>query len=70
MARWILPVQNNPHVFEELKAEQRRLVAKRGAEINGSLLKEMVYADAVIRYRILYTYKSQSCHLHPCTAAL
>eukprot|EP00878_Enallax_costatus_P002591 GHUV01002773.1.p1 GENE.GHUV01002773.1~~GHUV01002773.1.p1 ORF type:complete len:523 (+),score=179.47 GHUV01002773.1:316-1884(+) len=42
-------LQGHPHVFEKLQQEQRRLVAKHGTAITGSLLKEMVYADAVIR---------------------
>lgn len=43
-------LQGNPYVFEKLQQEQRKLVAKRGTAITGPVLKEMVYADAVIRW--------------------
>ncbi|KAF6256199.1 cytochrome P450 [Scenedesmus sp. NREL 46B-D3] len=42
-------LQSHPHVVERLREEQRRVVARHGQRISGPILKEMTYADAVIR---------------------
>jgi cytochrome P450 len=42
-------LQDNPHVLDKLRAEQQALVAKYGERITPAVLKEMTYADAVIR---------------------
>jgi hypothetical protein len=43
-------VQDNRRVLDELRREQERVVARRGPEITGAALKDMPYADAVIRW--------------------
>uniref|UniRef100_A0A383WDQ0 Cytochrome P450 n=1 Tax=Tetradesmus obliquus TaxID=3088 RepID=A0A383WDQ0_TETOB len=42
-------LQSNPRVVERLRQEQQAVVAKHGSRITGAILKEMTYADAVIR---------------------
>jgi hypothetical protein len=46
---FLLFLQNHPHVVERLHEEQRQVVARHGQRISGPILKEMTYADAVIR---------------------
>lgn len=41
--------QDNPGVLEKLREEQQKMTSKHGDRITGPILKEMVYADAVIR---------------------
>eukprot|EP00882_Tetradesmus_deserticola_P020829 GHRQ01022513.1.p1 GENE.GHRQ01022513.1~~GHRQ01022513.1.p1 ORF type:complete len:200 (+),score=77.64 GHRQ01022513.1:33-632(+) len=42
-------LHNHPHVVERLREEQCRVTARHGQRITGAILKEMTYADAVIR---------------------
>jgi cytochrome P450 len=42
-------LQDHPGVVDKLRQEQQQLVAKHGGGITGAVLKEMVYADAVVR---------------------
>lgn len=37
-------------MVERLRQEQQAVVAKHGSRITGAILKEMTYADAVIRW--------------------
>jgi hypothetical protein len=46
----VAAVQNNPHAMDKLREEQQRVVARHGQRITGPILKEMTYADAVIRW--------------------
>jgi cytochrome P450 len=43
-------LQDHPAVMDKLRAEQRVLVAKHGEAITPAVLKDMMYADAVIRW--------------------
>lgn len=42
-------LQDCPHVMDKLRAEQQALVAKHGERITPAALKDMTYADAVIK---------------------
>lgn len=42
-------LQDCPHVLDKLRAEQQALIAKHGDRITPAVLKEMTYADAVIK---------------------
>ncbi|KAI8464385.1 MAG: cytochrome P450 [Monoraphidium minutum] len=42
-------IQNNRYVLDKLREEQAAIIARRGAAIDGAALREMPYADAVIR---------------------
>ncbi len=42
-------LQDHPVVMEKLRGEQQALVAKHGQQITPAVLKDMVYAEAVIR---------------------
>eukprot|EP00775_Hariotina_reticulata_P013035 gene13035-13164_t len=42
-------LQDHPEVVEKLRQEQQELVAKHGEPLTAAFLKDMVYADAVIR---------------------
>ena len=42
-------LQDHPQVLEKLREEQRALVAKHGEAITPAVLKDMTYADAVIK---------------------
>lgn len=42
-------VQDCPHVMDKLRSEQQALVAKHGERITPAVLKDMTYADAVIK---------------------
>lgn len=42
-------LQDHPEVVQKLRAEQQALVSKHGQRITPAVLKDMVYADAVIK---------------------
>ncbi|KIY95292.1 cytochrome P450, CYP85 clan [Monoraphidium neglectum] len=42
-------LQEHPAVVDKLRAEQAALVAKHGPGVSGAMLREMVYADAVVK---------------------
>jgi cytochrome P450 len=41
---------DTPHVLPKLREEQQRLQEKYGPQITPAVLKDMPYADAVIKY--------------------
>lgn len=43
-------LQDHPEVMRRLREEQAALVGRHGGVINSALLKEMTYAEAVIRW--------------------
>ncbi|KAF8055110.1 CYP716B1 [Scenedesmus sp. PABB004] len=45
----LVNLQDHPEAMAQLRAEQAALVARRGAAIDGAALREMHYAEAVIR---------------------
>lgn len=45
-------LQDHPAVMEKLRAEQKVLVAKHGEGITPAVLRDMTYADAVIRWAL------------------
>jgi hypothetical protein len=47
-------LQNHPEVVEKLRQEQQQVVAKHGEQLTAAALKDMVYADAVIRWDVLH----------------
>lgn len=49
LADLVVALQENPHVLEQLRQEQQQLQAKHGDTITAAVLKNMTYADAVIR---------------------
>lgn len=42
-------LQQHPGVLEQLQEEQARVLAKHGATLTAAVLKDMPYAEAVIR---------------------
>lgn len=42
-------LHDHPHVLEKLRAEQRAIMEKHGEAITPAVLKDMHYADAVIK---------------------
>jgi cytochrome P450 len=49
LTRCLSNLQDNPWVMDRLRAEQQAVQAKRGQQITAAALKEMPFADAVIR---------------------
>jgi cytochrome P450 len=45
-------LQDHPAVMDKLRAEQQALIAKHGDAITPAMLKDMTYADAVIRWAL------------------
>jgi cytochrome P450 len=42
-------LQNNPAALQQLRDEQQRVIARHGEALSGAALREMDYADAVVR---------------------
>lgn len=49
LTRCMSNLQDSPGVMQKLREEQQAVVAKRGQQISTAALKDMAYADAVIR---------------------
>jgi cytochrome P450 len=49
LADLVVALQDNPHVMAKLRQEQQELQAQHGDTITACVLKNMTYADAVIR---------------------
>jgi cytochrome P450 len=43
-------LHNSPAAMQQLRQEQQAVVARHGQALSGAVLKEMDYADAVIRW--------------------
>lgn len=48
-------LQDHPGVMAKLRAEQQAVQAKHGDELSAAVLKDMVYAEAVIRWEFVAT---------------
>lgn len=49
LTRCMSNLQDHPEVVEKLRVEQATIVAKHGEPITAAALRDMAYADAVLR---------------------
>lgn len=49
LTRCLSNLQDHPEVLQQLRQEQQAVQAKRGQQITAGALKDMPYADAVLR---------------------
>jgi cytochrome P450 len=50
LTRCLSNLQDHPRVLQKLREEQQRVLTKHGPQVTAAALKDMTYADAVIRW--------------------